>query len=184
MCVRCAAAWSGLSTRDVFATSPAAALRIVASIPTEANTLQDDMDDDLIGDVCDNCLFEANTDQADLDSDMQGDVCDLDDGFILVGLPSPSQVTYQEEAGFTSFNIYRGGLSVFLMTGKYTQDPLAVPEAAQFCGETGGTLVELFSPTAGEIVYYLATGFDGLVETDLGTDSLGAIRPNDNPCTP
>jgi hypothetical protein len=41
------------------------------------NPLQLDVDQDLIGDACDNCIFDYNTDQLDSDQDNIGDVCDI-----------------------------------------------------------------------------------------------------------
>ncbi len=37
---------------------------------------QRDSDDDGVGDVCDNCVWDTNTDQSDTDGDGVGDVCD------------------------------------------------------------------------------------------------------------
>jgi hypothetical protein len=37
---------------------------------------QEDLDSDMIGDVCDNCAADYNSDQADSDSDELGNVCD------------------------------------------------------------------------------------------------------------
>jgi hypothetical protein len=132
---------------------------------------------------CDNCVDERNSDQGDVDQDTEGDVCDLDDGVFFTDISSPENVMYQQEQGYTSFNIYRGAMSYFRSTGIYTQDPLLVSEAARFCGETGGVRYDPFVPSIGEAVYYLTSGVgvSGL-ESGLGADSNGTSRPNHNPC--
>jgi N-acetylneuraminic acid mutarotase len=151
--------------------------------PTEANALQDDSDADTVGDVCDNCILEANGDQRDIDSDFEGDVCDQNDGYIVVAVPNSSAVQYQQEEGFWAFNIYRGEMTALRVNGVYTQDSSLVPDAAQFCYEGGGSLYEPFIPAVGEVVFYLATGLDGVgVEGTLGATSAGGMRPNHNPC--
>ena len=38
--------------------------------------------------------------------------------------------------------------------------------------------------TPGTTVFYLVTGFDGLVESPLGFDSFGNLRLNGNACGP
>ena len=43
------------------------------------NTDQNDLENDLVGDVCDNCPSASNPDQRNTDGDRAGDVCDLDD---------------------------------------------------------------------------------------------------------
>jgi hypothetical protein len=151
--------------------------------PDDANPLQDDGDVDGAGDLCDNCPQTHNPAQGDRDADQQGDDCDLEDGSILTTLPDASTVTYQLEAGFAAFHVYRGGMEPLALTGLYTQDPAQVPEAARYCVETSGLLFDPFTPAVGEVVYYLASGVDGAgVESSLGTDSAGRTRPNDNPC--
>jgi len=46
--------------------------------PTVYNPMQEDLDDDLVGDVCDNCMTAGNTFQTDADFDGLGDICDPD----------------------------------------------------------------------------------------------------------
>ncbi len=91
-------------------------------------------------------------------------------------------VEWHEETGFAQWNAYRGDLALLKSSGIYTQDAGAVPLATQLCGL--GTPIADAGPAllAGEAVFFLVTGMAGLTESDLGTDSLGALRPNDNPC--
>ena len=87
-------------------------------------------------------------------------------------------VSYQLEAGFSTFNIYRGEMEFLRATNVYTQNLAQAPDSAQFCGEVSGLLADGFVPGLGQVVFYLAEGAGG----DLASDSDGNIRPNDNPC--
>ncbi len=149
--------------------------------PTEYNSFQDNTDGDRLGDACDNCIFDENDDQVDFDSDFEGDECDLDDGAILVEMATVSVVAYQLEIPFSSFNIYRSSMQVLRASGLYTQDPFVVADAEQFCTETSGSIFDAHAPAPGAVVFYLVTGY-GPPESDLGRNSSGQIRPNDNPC--
>ncbi len=150
--------------------------------PTEANGFQDDTDTDLVGDVCDNCPLVRNTDQGDADHDLEGDTCDLNDGLAQLAMAGAGVIAYQEDVQFLAVNIYRASMALLRAAHIYTQDPAAVPSAAQFCGLGGGLLFDSFIPAPGQVQYYLATGLEGAGETSLGRDSAGSIRPNDNPC--
>ncbi len=149
--------------------------------PLDYNTLQDNFDGDLWGDVCDNCILVRNDDQADMDVDFEGDACDLNDGFILLRMATSSIVAYQREDAYAYFNIYRASMTELLASGIYTQDPNQIAGAAQFCTQSSGSVFDPYSPLLGEVVFYLGTGVSGSEDT-LGTDSLGNVRPNDNPC--
>jgi N-acetylneuraminic acid mutarotase len=141
-----------------------------------------DSDADGLHNACDNCPFIANPDQGDLNSDGVGDVCDLNDGLILIRLADDATVAWQQEAGFESFNWYRGDLAVLKTSGIYTQDPGTVPLAARECGLSVPQTTDGFAPPVGAGVFFLITGVHAGVEGDLGTDSAGAPRPNTNPC--
>ncbi len=150
--------------------------------PTEFNPFQDDFDGDTFGDPCDNCVFIYNQSQSDLDDDFEGDFCDLDDGIIYILLSDPDFVDWQEEQGFQTWNLYRGSLDELRATGVYTQAIGSNPLADQVCGLSDPFWQDLTIPEAGQVAYYLVTGMSGGVESTLGIDGSGALRPNDNPC--
>ena len=141
-----------------------------------------DLDRDTFPDTCDNCPTIWNPGQEDMDRDGQGDVCDLDDGVIYIVLPDRVSVTWQMEAGFESFNEYRGLLSVLRSSGLYTQDPQTTPGAARNCRLTVASLADGTNPPAGQGFFYLVSGNHNGIEGSLGTDSLGVERLNSNPC--
>jgi hypothetical protein len=150
--------------------------------PLDANVLQDDSDGDGRGDACDNCLFMANPDQSNFDADSEGDTCDFDDGLILVDVRDAFSVTWQPETAFTTFNFYRGDLSVLKAGGGYTQDPALVPLAAKTCGVDGNSAVDPVALQPGQAVFHLVTGNGATGESSLGTDSNGVARANTHPC--
>jgi hypothetical protein len=148
---------------------------------TEFNASQEDLDGDGAGDACDNCLAEFNAGQSDLDDDGEGDRCDLDDGLILMFFGDADTLEWQEEAGFDSWNCYRGDLEVLEETGVYTQEPGSNDLAEQSSGLTEPWLDDPDVPAGERCAFYLVTGVSGGVESSLGEDSAGNERPNDNP---
>jgi hypothetical protein len=150
--------------------------------PLDANTQQDDLDGDAVGDACDNCIFLPNTDQGNVDHDGEGDICDLSDGLILLRLSDNDFVEWQQESGFSSFNLYRGDLAVLRQSGIYTQNPAQVPLAAKTCAIADVSVFDGVALTPGQAVFYLVTGNGPGGESSLGTSSAGQPRPNANPC--
>jgi len=150
--------------------------------PSVSNPAQLDGDGDRVGDVCDNCVVDFNSSQSNIDADSEGDRCDLDDGLIYIFFSDPNLVQWQDEAGFTKWNSYRGDLDVLKAGGPYTQDTATVPLAARTCRTARTAVDDLPVLSPGQSVFFLSTGRAGVSESDLGTDSSGALRPNDNSC--
>jgi hypothetical protein len=115
-----------------------------------------------------------------VDDDFEGDVCDVDDGMIYVFFRETDTVEWQEENGYTSWNSYRGDLSVLLAGGPYTQLPGSNALAARQCGLADPWALD-DDPLQGEAAFFLTTGVFG-AESGLGTDSAGNPRPSSNPC--
>jgi hypothetical protein len=142
-----------------------------------------DSDGDGVHNACDNCDFVWSPNQADFDHDGQGDACDLDDGLIYVlGTEDKNRIGWQSESGFTSWNSYRGSLSVLRAMGHYTQAPGSNPLAARDCGLADPYVFDPLEPGPGEVAFSLVTGIAGGVESGLGTNSAGVPRANANPC--
>jgi hypothetical protein len=145
-----------------------------------------DPDFDGVQGAADNCPLAANPDQSDFDQDAVGDACDLDDGLILITVPAPASVTWQQETGYETFNFYMGDLAVLRASGLYTQAYLHA------CRLPMTSAVDTWwpctspcnpsNPPPGTGVFYFVTGVHNGVEGSLGTDSSGAPRPNAHPC--
>ncbi len=141
----------------------------------------DDADHDSIcGDV-DNCPNISNVDQVDWDGDFEGDLCDEDDGRIVMYLEDSSSLSWQGDS-FERWSIYRGDLGALRAGGDYIQAAGTHPAAETSCGLSTPSHFDSWFPEPHAAAFYLVTGTSGGVESDLGTDSSGALRPNTNPC--
>ncbi len=123
-----------------------------------------------------------NPDQADDDNDGEGDLCDLDDGLIFTYFDLPHHLQWLGEIGFSSWNCYKGDLSVLKTTGVYTQSPGPPGMARRYCDLSVSWVDDAAPLDSGECAFYLAAGVTALVEGDLGQTSSGVPRSNDNPC--
>jgi len=154
----------------------------VDNCPLHFDSSQADADGDGRGDICDNCVVIFNPGQSDLDTDFEGDRCDLNDGMIYIMFSDPALVEWQAETGSTEWNSYRGDLDVLRAGGPYTQDTAMVPLAARTCTMGSLSIADAVVLSPGQGAFFLTTGGSGASETDLGTDSSGVLRPNDNSC--
>ena len=150
--------------------------------PTIPNGFQDDSDADQVGDACDNCPLDYNPTQSDFDHDGEGDICDFNDGLIYIYSTDKNYREWQPEAGYTTWNSYRGSLSVLRATGQFTQAPGSNPLAARACGVSDPYVFDADTPAPGDVAFNLVTGVAGGVESSLGTNSAGVPRANANPC--
>lgn len=148
----------------------------------DENAQGTDSDGDGVHNLCDDCVLDFDPAQHDLDGDAQGDVCDLDDGLILVLFRQTAQVEWQEEAGFFSWNVYKGDLDVLKESGTYTQSPGSNPLARRDCDLLDPYVLDPFPPPPGKTAFFLVTGMANGIENSLGQDSQGRERPNTNPC--
>ena len=123
-----------------------------------------------------------NPNQTDIDHNGVGDACDLNDGLIYIYGTDPNYVEWQQENGFTTWNVYEGDLDVLRATGTYTQAPGSNALAIRACGLLNPWVDDVPPPPAGTVKFALVTGVAGGVESSLGTNSAGVPRANANPC--
>jgi len=83
-----------------------------------------------------------------------------------------------------NYNVYRGSVARLKSLGEYTQNPASEPLAAKFCNLTGASVpfLDTFVPPVSQFAFYLVSLKNGAWEGILGTNSLGALRANQNPC--
>jgi hypothetical protein len=130
----------------------------------------------------DNCATAYNPAQSDVNADGEGDLCDLDDGIVTFTAHAKARITWQAEAGYATWNVYRGDLAVLKATGVYTQAPGSNAIAARFCDLAATSLDDAATPAAGAAAFYLVSGENAGGEGALGTRGDGSPRPNANPC--
>ena len=150
--------------------------------PGLANEVFIDTDGDGLVNRIDNCPAITNPQQQDLNGDGQGDFCDTDDGVILILAPSRDRLEWLPESGQTSWNRYRGDLHELRTQGLYTQNPATTPGARRDCGLFIPAVDDAYAPPPGRTCFTLVAGLVNGVESALGTDGSGAVRPNTNPC--
>ena len=79
------------------------------------------------------------------------------------------------------YHVYRGDLEVLRGGGKYTQNPVQVPDADRFCDETEPSVVDGFTPASGQAVFYVVAP-SGAVHGGIGFTSDGIARPTGPQC--
>src|SRR5262249_51204358 len=116
-----------------------------------------DADCDGVDDASDNCPADANPDQADRDRDGTGDACDLDDGDLEVHWSDQATLTWQHEAGFFGFNLYRRDAAQLQTTGTYVLDPNGNPGPLnqRVCGLNPDYTQNDTVPPGAAVVYFV-----------------------------
>jgi hypothetical protein len=143
-----------LKTTTLFLTNTLLALSLTVGLMPAAHAAVDDMDDDGILDVADNCPTIANADQADTDSDGIGDACDY-----WPDKPSLASLTGDSVEGLK-------GLGYTVVTGDVDGDGfddllVGAPDATASVVNTQGKTVKLakagavvaYSPALGQVLY-------------------------------
>jgi uncharacterized repeat protein (TIGR01451 family) len=105
----------------------------------------------------------------------------LPSGEPSVRLAVGGALEWTDVAGATNYHLYRGDLQTLRESNVYTQDDASV-EAERSCWLAETFHDDGYTPEPGSTVFYLVTSDQGSVEGDLGLDSSGVTRPNDNPC--
>jgi hypothetical protein len=92
-------------------------------------------------------------------------------------------LNWTQREGEEHYSVYRGTLRTLRQGGGYTQDPTA-PFVETTCRIPAESVpwTDTHVPTEAWPVFYLVAVHGRTFEGSLGTDSDGAVRPNDNPC--
>jgi len=90
-------------------------------------------------------------------------------------------VEWQQEIGYSSWNLYRGDLAELQLSGTYTQASGSNALASQECTLSDPWAVDT-DPQVGDCAFYLVTGEASGLESTLGEDSAGITRANSYPC--
>lgn len=90
-------------------------------------------------------------------------------------------LSWKPRSGVVAYHLYRGDLSSLRSGGNYTQDPLSVPEARQWCDLNFTAFDDPDLPAPGTLFFYLVTPVD-LQEGSLGYDGDKQPRQNAHPC--
>jgi hypothetical protein len=108
---------------------------------------------------------------------------ELGDGVIQFTDVRADALSWEREAGFDAFNLYRGDLATLRdYWFAYTQDPAWGPAGGRFCGLTEARAGDAHLPAPGKVTYYLVAGVAGGIEGTLGADSQGRERVNAYSC--